>query len=80
MAPKKATIEKELADTVRRVYKSSDKDQLTVNFARQAVEKKLKLGDGFLKEGEWKSKSKEIIHNTLVWVKNLSRSMLRHTS
>ena len=68
MAPKKATIEKELVDTVRRIYKTGNEDQLTVNFVRQAVEKKLKLEDDFLKEGEWKSKSKEIIHNTLVWL------------
>lgn len=66
MAPKKATIEKELAETVRRVYNSAQRDELTVNYVRQEVEKKLNLDEGFFKEGDWKAKSKEIIHETLV--------------
>lgn len=66
MAPKKATIEKELAETVQRIYNGPDRDDLTVNYVRQKVEKKLNLDEGFLKDGDWKAKSKEIIHETLV--------------
>ncbi|KAK3385686.1 hypothetical protein B0H63DRAFT_186533 [Podospora didyma] len=68
MAPKKLSdkaLEAELESTVRRIYHGPDKDQLTVNYARQVVEKKLKLQDGFLKEGEWKGKSKDIIKATI---------------
>jgi hypothetical protein len=68
MAPKKVTtaLEAEIIATVRRIYNSPARDELTVNHTRQVVEKKLKLKDGFLKEGAWKAKSKEIIHATLV--------------
>jgi hypothetical protein len=69
MAPAKATdkaIAKELADVVRRVYNGPKRDQLSVNYARQAVEESLKLGDGYLKEGDWKARSKQIILETVV--------------
>lgn len=55
-----------LADVVRQIYNGPKRDQLTVNFARQAAEDKLELEDGFLKEGDWKGKSKQIIVDTLV--------------
>ncbi|KAK0624934.1 hypothetical protein B0T17DRAFT_617087 [Bombardia bombarda] len=63
MAPKKVSgkkIETELSNTVRHIYKTTP-DDLTVNYVRLAVEKQLKLEDGFLKKGNWKGKSKEII-------------------
>ena len=69
MAPPKATdktIAKELASVVRKVYHGPERDQLTVNYARQLVEEKLSLDAGFLKEGDWKAKSKQIILDTLV--------------
>ncbi|KAK4131316.1 hypothetical protein BT67DRAFT_409163 [Trichocladium antarcticum] len=68
MAPVKATdktIAKELANVVRDTFNGPDSDQLTVNYVRQAVEEKLMLDDGFLKEGSWKAKSKQIIVDTL---------------
>ena len=69
MAPTKAadkSIAKELADVVRQTYNGPDSALLSVNYVRQVVEEKLKLDDGFLKEGNWKSKSKQIILDTLV--------------
>ncbi|KAJ4291296.1 hypothetical protein N0V88_006299 [Collariella sp. IMI 366227] len=65
MAPTDKTIAKELAAVVRQIYNGPERDQLTVNYVRQAAEEKLKLDDGFLKEGSWKSKSKQIIVDTL---------------
>lgn len=59
-----ATIEKEIADAVHRIYNGPQ--DLTVNAVREAVEKKLKLDEGFLKDGDWKAKSKELVHDTLV--------------
>ncbi|KAK4446261.1 hypothetical protein QBC34DRAFT_411810 [Podospora aff. communis PSN243] len=71
MAPKKvpdkATLEQELRDAVRRIYQQ-DKTSLTVNSARQAVETKLKLKDGFFRDDGWKARSKEIIHEALAQV------------
>ena len=64
--PKDKALEAELVETVRRVYNSSERDQLTVNYARQIAEKRLKLVAGFFKEGEWKERSKQIIHGALV--------------
>ena len=59
-------LEKEIAQTVRDIWKTDDKAALTVNLVRERVEKKLKLEDGYLKTGEWKSKSKDIIKETVV--------------
>jgi len=69
MAPKKVadeTIENALAEAVRHIFHNDEKDALTVNYARQVAEKKLKLQEGFLKEGNWKARSKRIVHDTLV--------------
>ncbi|KAK4119123.1 hypothetical protein N657DRAFT_650543 [Parathielavia appendiculata] len=65
MAPTDKAIAKALADVVRKVYNGPNRDQLTVNYARQTTEDSLKLADGFLKEGDWKLRSKEIIFDTL---------------
>lgn len=68
MPPRKmvadATIKTEIADAVRRIYHGPQ--ELTVNAVREAVEKKLKLGEGFLKDGDWKAKSKQLVMDTLV--------------
>lgn len=68
MPPRKkvddATIETEIADAVRRIYHGPQ--ELTVNGVREAVEKKLNLGEGFLKDGDWKARSKELVMDTLV--------------
>lgn len=70
MAPRKTTSEDaiatELQNTVERIYQSDDRDQLSVNYVRQVVEKKLKLDEGHLKDGDWKARSKQIIHDALV--------------
>jgi len=70
MAPRKTTSEDaiatELQSTVERIYQSDDRDQLSVNYVRQVVEKKLKLEEGHLKDGDWKARSKQIIHDALV--------------
>lgn len=69
MPPKKvddATVTKELAATVRRIYKSDERDQLTVNYARQVVQEKLGLRGDFFKDDAWKERSKQIIHTALV--------------
>jgi len=69
MAPATATdkaIAETLADVVRQIYNDPEGAELTVNHARETAEEKLKLEDGFLKEGDWKAKSKKIIHDTLV--------------
>ncbi len=69
MPPTKPTdtaIAKQLADVVRQIYNGPKRDELTVNHARQVAESNLKLDDGFLKGGDWKAKSKQIIVDTLV--------------
>ena len=43
-----------------------DKGSLTVNSARQAVETKLKLRDGFFRGDDWKARSKETIKEAVV--------------
>lgn len=55
-----------LVSMVQQIYNCPDRDKLTVNYARQEVEDSLGLEVGYLKEGDWKAKSKEIIVNTLV--------------
>ncbi|KAL2020292.1 hypothetical protein VTK56DRAFT_8520 [Thermocarpiscus australiensis] len=77
MAPSKVTdkvIAAELSNAVRQIYNSPQRDQLTVNYARQRVEAKLKLTEGFLKEGDWKAKSKQIIHDALNDLENAEAS------
>jgi hypothetical protein len=69
MAPKipsDKAIEAELAQAVRNIYNSSQRDQLSVNLVRQRVEDELDLEDGFFKSSDWKIKSKDIIKNALV--------------
>ncbi|KAK3305994.1 uncharacterized protein B0T15DRAFT_215669 [Chaetomium strumarium] len=58
-------IARQLAKVVREIYSSDERDQLTVNYARQVAERRLKLEEGFFKDGEWKAKSKNIILDTM---------------
>lgn len=51
--------------TVQGLFKN-DLEALSVNNVRRLVEAELKLADGFLKEGAWKGKSKEIITDEVV--------------
>ncbi|KAK0729621.1 hypothetical protein B0H67DRAFT_474084 [Lasiosphaeris hirsuta] len=66
--PKKTSdkaLEAELVKTIDQLYNSDKRDQLTVNNVRRLVEKKLELGEGFFKEGNWKAKSKKIIYDAI---------------
>ncbi|KXX80387.1 hypothetical protein MMYC01_203283 [Madurella mycetomatis] len=82
MAPNKLTdraIAAELARVVREIYHGPESDQLTVNYARQVAEEKLMLDSGFLKEGDWKAKSKQIILDTLNEVEGADSSSVQTT-
>ncbi|KAK4204510.1 hypothetical protein QBC40DRAFT_336732 [Triangularia verruculosa] len=73
MGPKKVTdkaITAELSSVVEQIYKGPDRDKLSVNYARELVEEKLGLDEGFLKEDKWKAKSKEIIRSALEAIEN----------
>lgn len=65
-----------IVKAVREIWKN-DRDQLTVNYARQNVEKKLGLEEGFLKEGDWKAKSKQLILEEVVCTPGLVTSGLK---
>ena len=57
----------DLAETVRRIFFSDDRDALTVNEVRKQVETKHKLEDRFFKSNpEWNIKSRDIIKVTVV--------------
>lgn len=60
--PGDLAIERALRDVV----KSLPVDEITVNAVRTATEEKLGLDQGFLKEGDWKAKSKQIITDAVV--------------
>lgn len=69
MAPKipsEKELAAELAKTVREIYASGEHEGLTVNFVRSRAEEKLGLTAGFFKSEEWKTKSKELIKDTVV--------------
>lgn len=55
-----------LHKTVRDVFHSDEKDQLSVRSIRTKVEEEYDLGEGFLNEGKWKDKSKGIIKDEVV--------------
>lgn len=55
-----------LCKTVRDVFHSEEKDQLSVRFIRTKVEEEHELGEGFLNQGKWKDKSKVIIKGEVV--------------
>ncbi|KAK4222857.1 hypothetical protein QBC38DRAFT_548923 [Podospora fimiseda] len=63
--PSEAAIVKELQKTVTLIYEGPNSDQLSVNYVRQMVTEKLKLDDNYLKDGDWKARSKQIIHEAL---------------
>lgn len=64
--PAAKVLEAELASTVRDIYHSDARDELSVNLVRQRVETKLGLGKDFFKDGNWKAKSKQLIKDTVV--------------
>jgi len=61
MAPSEKSIIDAIRLAVQRVWNSPGRDELTVNQIRSEVEAKLDLDTGFLKEGSWKQKSKEVV-------------------
>lgn len=66
--PDDGEIEQALRDVVREIFEAGKADTLSANAGRAAAEEKLGLDSGFLKSSLWKSRSKEIIQQTLVSV------------
>lgn len=65
--PSDATISQKLREVVIAIHKSGNHDELTVKRVRARAEKELKLQDGFLKtDPQWKQKSQDTIHDTVV--------------
>ncbi|KAL5594309.1 hypothetical protein BROUX41_001251 [Berkeleyomyces rouxiae] len=64
MTPTDETIEAELGAAVKDLWKRN-RDEITVNGVREAVENKLGLDSGFLKSPEWNRKSRDLV-KTLV--------------
>ena len=65
MAPSKK-VEQELQKEALDIFRSSERDLLTVNLVRERVEARLGLGSGFLSQGEWKLRSKSVIKAEVV--------------
>lgn len=63
---KDARIETALRKIVESYFEDDKLDELTVKNVRNVVERDLSLSEGFLKSGEWKERSKEIISQTAV--------------
>jgi hypothetical protein len=61
MAPSDKSITDAIKLAVQRVWNGPGRDELTVNQIRSEVEAKLDLDAGYLKEGSWKQKSKQIV-------------------
>lgn len=59
--PNDKKLESALRDTVRSIYDSPERDDLTVNLVRKRVEQQFNLKDGFFVKGKWKERSKIII-------------------
>jgi len=71
MAPSQKVVTDAIRTAVRRMFKSPDRDDLTVNIIRHHVEKELHLESGFLKKGSWKQESKDIVKSESVRIINL---------
>lgn len=72
--PNDKALTNALLKTVRTVYHSNEKDQLSVRFVRTKIEEEFDLEDGFLSEGKWKDKSKGIIKAEVVSVIGVLKS------
>lgn len=66
MAPSEKKLKDELQAEVRAVLASDQRDELTVNYIRQRVAEKLDLDSDFFKQGDWKTLSKDVIHEAVV--------------
>lgn len=66
MAPSAKALEKALANAVRELWDSPQRDQLSVTLARKHAEKSLDLETDFFLQGDWKAQSKSIIRDLVV--------------
>jgi hypothetical protein len=66
MAPSEKSISNAINKAVRDMYNGTGRDELTVNKIRSIVEDELELEGGFLKQGSWKQKSKDVITAEIV--------------
>lgn len=79
--PSAAVISDSIRDTVISIHKAGGDDDLTVNYVRSGAEKKLRLPAGFLKDGEWKDKSKQWIKDAVVcWAGDVGTQARTNTS
>lgn len=69
MAPSKPSekvLESDLAKVTREIFRSNERDVLSVNLIRKRVQEKHNLDDDFFTGQKWKNKSKTIIKNLVV--------------
>lgn len=65
--PSDDALARALRDTVARIYKTGNMEELTVKRVRLAAEKSLGLEPGFFKADDaWKAKSEQIIREAVV--------------
>ena len=75
VTPSNAELEKALRQTVQKIYKAGNLEELTVKRVRKAAEEWLELKEGFFKaHGDWNKKSKDVIQSEVVG----PTSYLRH--
>ena len=58
--------DKTIENTLREIVREGQVDPVTVNNVRTAAEERLGLAPGFFKNGEWKSRSKDVISSVFV--------------
>lgn len=59
-------LEASLLAVVKELFSGPSREDLSVNTVRTKCEKENGLEEGFFAQGEWKSKSKELIKNQVV--------------
>lgn len=64
--PSATAISDAIRQVVISIHKSGSDDGLTVNAVRTGAEQKLRVSAGFLKQGNWKEKSKKLIKEAVV--------------
>lgn len=78
--PSDAQLERALRDTVAKVFRSGNLEDLTVKRVRAATEKALGLEEGFFKGHErWKAESDRIIRDEVVCFFYCTRQLLSRT-
>ena len=66
--PSAAAIADGIRDIVISIHKAGNDDDRTVNHVRSGAEKKLGLPSGYLKNSDWKDKSKNLIKEAVVCI------------